>query len=61
MDFRQWTGLRFVSRAPTRSGEEIKLRVAKLAPSHVQWWHYHCQPIIDQDPKRVDRGWNWLL
>ena len=25
------------------------------------WWHSHVQPIIDQDPQRADRGWNWLL
>jgi hypothetical protein len=29
--------------------------------AHVRWWHSHVQPVIDEDPTRVDRGWNWLL
>jgi hypothetical protein len=27
----------------------------------VLWWHSHVQPIIDNDPSRADRDWNWLL
>jgi len=61
MDLRRWTGTRFVSRAPTKSGEDVELRVAELALPHVLWWHSHVQPVIDQDPDRTDRGWNWLL
>jgi hypothetical protein len=61
MDFRRWTGTRFVSRAPTRSGEYAALRVAEMDSAHVLWWHAHVQPLIDRDPQRVDQGWNWLL
>lgn len=61
MDFRRWTGVRFVSRAPTRSGGEIDLRVTRMAPAHVLWWQSHVQPIIDEDPTRVDNDWNWVL
>ena len=32
-----------------------------MTVSHVRWWHSHVQPIIDQDPDRADRDWNWLL
>ena len=53
--------MRFVNRAPTRDGGELELRVSGLAPPHVLWWHAHVQPIIDDDPDRVDNGWNWLL
>ena len=59
--FRSWTGTRFVSRAPTKSGKDVALRVAKLDLPHVLWWHSHCQPIIDRDPQRADYDWNWLL
>ncbi len=61
MDLRRWKGVRFVSRAPTRSGEPIRLRVARMTVPHVLWWHSHVQPIIDRDPGRTDRDWNWLL
>jgi len=61
MNLRKFTGVRFVSRAPTRSGGNIALRVTKMEPSHVLWWHSHVQPIIDHEPDRVDNGWNWML
>jgi hypothetical protein len=32
-----------------------------MSLAHVLWWHSHVQPVIDQDPSRVDRDWNWLL
>lgn len=32
-----------------------------MSLSHVLWWHAHVQPVIDEDPERADRGWNWLL
>ncbi len=50
-----------MSRAPTKSGEDVELRVAELELSHVLWWHSHVQPVIDENPQRTDRGWNWLL
>jgi hypothetical protein len=61
MDLRRWTGVRFVRRAPTRDGGRLALRVARMAPSHVVWWHSRVQPFIDADPARVDNGWNWML
>ena len=61
MDLRRFTGVRFVSRAPTRREGEIELRVTKMEPAHVLWWDSHVQPIIDQDPERVDNDWNWVL
>lgn len=61
MDLRRWTGTRFVRRAPTKSGGDVELRVTELELPHVLWWHSHVQPVIDQDPHRTDRGWNWLL
>ena len=61
MDLRRWKGVRFVRRAPTRSGEPVNLRVAHMTLPHVLWWHSHVQPIIDRDPDRADRDWNWLL
>ena len=61
MDMRRYTGVRFIRRAPTRDGAYIALRVANLEPSHVLWWHSHVQPIIDEDPNRVDNDWNWIL
>ena len=51
----------FVRRAPTKHGGVVDLRVAHMRPSHVWWWHSHVQPVIDADPNRVDRHWNWLL
>lgn len=53
--------MRFISRAPTRDGGEVDLRVSRMAAPHVLWWHAHVQPVIDDDPDRVDNGWNWLL
>ena len=61
MKLRLWTGVRFVRHAPTESGNEAGIRVSRLTPQHVLWWHGRVQPIIDDDPARVDRGWNWLL
>ena len=61
MDLRRFTGVRFVSRAPTRGGGEVPLRVSRMEASHVLWWHSHVQPIIDDDPARVDKDWNWML
>jgi hypothetical protein len=61
MKLRLWTGVRYIRRAPTRSGDEAKIRVALLTWQHVLWWHGNVQPIIDEDPDRVDQGWNWLL
>ena len=59
--FRKWRGVQFAKRAPTSSGEDVPIRVAKMTASHVLWWHSHVQPIIDRDPARADNGWNWLL
>lgn len=61
MDLRRFTGVRFVSKAPSRGGGEVALRVSKMEPSHVLWWHSHVQPVIDRDPTRVDNDWNWML
>jgi len=58
---RRFRGVPFVRRAPTASGEEVPLRVAKMTMAHVSWWHSHVQPIIDRDPARADNGWNWML
>lgn len=54
-------GVRFVCRAHTKSGKDQELRVTRMTFPHVHWWHSHVQPIIDRDPSRVDRDWNWLL
>jgi len=61
MNFRRITGVRFISRAPTESGENVELRVTRMTLPHVLWWHSHVQPIIDLDRSRADNGWNWLL
>ena len=61
MDLRRWTGVQFVSRAPTKSGEEVGIWVTRMTLPHVLWWHSHVQPVIDEDPQRADRDWNWLL
>ena len=61
MNLRRWLGVRFVRRAPTRSGEPIGIHVSRMTLPHVLWWHSHVQPVIDQDPGRADRDWNWLL
>ncbi len=61
MKFRHIRGVRFVCRAPTISGQDVELRVAHMTLPHVLWWHSHVQPIIDRDPSRADRDWNWLL
>jgi hypothetical protein len=29
--------------------------------SHALWWHSHVQSIIDSDPNRVDKDWNWPI
>jgi len=39
----------------------VPLRVTTMEASHVVWWHAHVQPIIDEDPNRVDNDWNWML
>ena len=61
MFLRQLRGVPFVSRAPTKSGEEVPIRVARMRIPHVLWWHAQVQPVIDKDPERADNGWNWLL
>ena len=61
MKLRRIRGVRFVRRAPTKSGQDAELRVTRMAFSQVLWWHSHVQPIIDGDPSRADRDWNWLL
>jgi hypothetical protein len=61
MDLRRWTGVGFVRRAPTESGEDVAIHITRMTLPHVLWWHSHIQPIIDRDPSRVDRDWNWLL
>ena len=61
MKLRLWTGTKFCRRAPTKSGDEVEIRVAHLTLEHVLWWHGKVQPIIDEDAARPDRGWNWLL
>jgi hypothetical protein len=38
-----------------------EIRVTRMSLQHVLWWHSHVQPVIDQDPSRADRDWNWLL
>ena len=58
---RKQRGVPFVRRAPTKSGEDVPIHVAKMTSAHVFWWHSHVQPIIDRDPTRADNGWNWLL
>lgn len=61
MALRHWTGIRFINRAPTRSGHYVRMRVTRLTFSLVRWWHSHVQPVIDRDSNRVDNDWNWLL
>lgn len=51
----------FVRRAPNKLGGTVEMRVAHMRPAHVWWWQSHVQPMIDADPGRVDRHWNWLL
>ncbi len=58
---RKRRGVPFVRRAPTKSGQDVSIHVAKMTFAHVRWWHSHVQPIIDRDPSRADYGWNWLL
>lgn len=58
---RKWRGVPFVRRAPTKSGNDVPLRVSRMKMAHVLWWHSHVQPIIDRDPDRADHGWNWLF
>ena len=57
--WKRWIGINFVNRAPNRSGGEVKIRVVQMMLSHVLWWHSHVQPVIDSDPNRVDKDWNW--
>jgi len=61
MFFRRMRGVRFVNRAPTKSGQYLTLHITPMTVPHVLWWHSHVQPIIDRDPSRADRDWNWLL
>lgn len=61
MEWRRLRGVKFPSRAPTRHDGEIEIRVSRMTLAHVRWWHSHVQPVIDEDPTRVDRDWNWLL
>ena len=61
MDFRRFTGLSYVDRAPTRDGRTVPLGVTRLLPEHVVWWQTNVQPVVDRDPTRADNGWNWLL
>lgn len=58
---RIWTGLPFVSEAPTRGDAATPLRVSPLRPAHILWWQANVQPVIDRDASRADRGWNWFL
>lgn len=58
---RKQRGVPFVRRAPTKSGEDVPIHIAKMTAAHVLWWHSHVQPIIDRDPTRADKDWNWLL
>ena len=58
---RRWVGVKFVRRAPSRSGRSVDLRVSRMRPEHAIWWQSHVQPVIDEMPERADRGWNWLV
>ncbi len=58
---RRWVGVKFVRRAPSRSGRSVDLRVSHMRPEHAIWWQSHVQPVIDDMPGRADRGWNWLV
>ncbi len=44
----------FVRRAPTHSGADAPIHVAKMTVPHVLWWHSHVQPIIDRDASRTE-------
>lgn len=61
MDLRKWVGVRFARRAPVENGGYVDIRIARMTLPHVLWWHSHVQPVIDRDPTRVDRDWNWLF
>jgi hypothetical protein len=56
-----WKKIRFVKVAPTKSGEMVPIHVSRMTLQHVRWWHSHIQPIVDADPSRADRYWNWIL
>jgi len=58
---RKQRGVLFVRRAPTKSGQDLPIHIAKMTAPQVLWWHSHVQPIIDRDPTRADSGWSWLL
>ena len=51
----------FVKVAPTKSGVSVPIHVSKMTLDHVRWWHSKIQPIVDDDPSRADRYWNWIL
>ena len=58
---RKRRGVSFARRAPTESGQDVPIHIAKMTAPHVIWWHSHVQPIVDRDPSRADNGWNWML
>ncbi len=58
---RKQRGVPFIRQAPTESGDDVPIHIAKMNAPQVLWWHSHVQPIIDRDSTRADNGWNWLL
>jgi hypothetical protein len=53
--------VRFVKKAPTKNGNLVPIHISKMTLKHVLWWHSNIQPIVDDDPSRADRYWNWIL
>jgi hypothetical protein len=52
--------IRHVSRAPTRGGDFVPMRVTSMTLAHAQWWQSYVQPWIDQSSSpRADQGWRW--
>ncbi len=51
----------FAKVAPTKGGGMVQIHVSKMTLPHVRWWNSHIQPVIDTDPSRADRYWNWIL
>lgn len=39
----------------------VPIHVSRMTLQHVRWWNSHIQPVIDKDPSRADRFWNWIL
>ncbi len=45
---------------PARGTIDVRIQsIPSANDTHLKWWDVNVQPIINQMPRRADRGWRW--